>query len=120
MTLKLILSRREFIKAASAAGCLLPMSGVSNLVWGQSIATNPTAIGSPVASDKPPLLVSVFLRGGADGLLLVSPANDLDFIDARPSDLRVVDSGSRAGFLLAQSNTPNTSFYLHPLSLIHI
>ncbi len=114
MTLKLILSRREFIKAASAAGCLLPMSGVSNLVWGQSIAANPTAIGSPAVSDKPPLLVSVFLRGGADGLLLVSPTNDLDFIDARPSDLRVLDSGSRAGFLLAQSNTPNTSFYLHP------
>jgi len=114
MSLKLILSRREFIKAASAAGCLLPMSGVSHLVWGQSAGTNPTTIGSSTPSDKPPLLVSVFLRGGADGLLLVSPANDLDFIDARPSDLRVLDSGSRAGFVLAQSNTPNTSFYLHP------
>ena len=114
MSLKLTLSRREFIKAASTAGCLLPMSGVSNLVWGQTVSANSTTIASSIVSDKPPLLVSVFLRGGADGLLLVSPANDLDFIDARPSDLRVVDSGSRAGFVLAQSNSPNTSFYLHP------
>ena len=105
MVHKFILSRREFIKAASAAGCLLPLSGVSNLVWGESLAS---------AGLKPnPLLVTVFLRGGADGLNLVSPVNDADFIDARPADLRVLDSGTRAGFLLEQSLDAKVGFYLH-------
>ena len=105
MVHKFILSRREFIKAASAAGCLLPLSGVSNLVWGESLTS---------AGLKPnPLLVTVFLRGGADGLNLVSPVNDADFIDARPADLRVLDSGTRAGFLLEQSLDAKVGFYLH-------
>ena len=122
MNTKLILSRREFIKAASAAGCLLPLSGVSQLVWGQgaqsaSSSSQSTLSTSSRSSSKSPLLVTVFLRGGADGLNLVSPANDLDFIEARPADLRVADAGGRAGFLLNQSTSPNlgaTSFYLHP------
>ena len=101
----LILSRREFIKAASAAGCLLPLSGVSHLAWGNSATS---------AGLKPnPLLVTVFLRGGADGLNLVSPVNDADFIDARPADLRVLDSGTRAGFLLEQTEQADIGFYLH-------
>jgi len=100
-----ILSRREFIKAASAAGCLLPLSGVSNLAWGDSLT------GSGLKQN--PLLVTVFLRGGADGLNLVSPVNDANFIDARPADLRVVDSGTRAGFLLEQTGQADIGFYLH-------
>ena len=33
---------------------------------------------------RDPILVVIFLRGGADGLALVSPASDPDFIAARP------------------------------------
>ena len=44
-----------------------------------------------------PTLVVVFLRGGADGLALVSPTSDPDFIAARPEDLRVLRKGDAAG-----------------------
>lgn len=47
-----------------------------------------------------PILVVVFLRGGADGLSLVSPSGDKDYIAARPSDLRVARKGDDAGLVL--------------------
>ena len=98
-------NRREFLKAASAAGCLMPMTGVQSLAWAQSSSNGPNS--------KSPLLITIFLRGGADGLNLVSPVNDEDFISARPPELRVVESGNRAGFLLPQSHTSDIGFYLH-------
>ena len=50
-----------------------------------------------------PMLVVLFLRGGADGLGLVSPTSDPDFIAARPEDLRVLRTGDAAGHPIAQS-----------------
>jgi uncharacterized protein (DUF1501 family) len=52
---------------------------------------------------RDPILVVVFLRGGADGLALVSPSSDPDFIAARPEDLRVLRAGDAAGRSLRQS-----------------
>ena len=49
-----------------------------------------------------PTLVVVFLRGGADGLALVSPTSDADLIAARPEDLRVLRKGDAAGHLIKQ------------------
>ena len=49
-----------------------------------------------------PTLVVVFLRGGADGLALVSPTSDTDFIAARPEDLRVLRKGDAAGHMIKQ------------------
>ncbi len=49
-----------------------------------------------------PTLVVVFLRGGADGLALVSPTSDTDFIAARPEDLRVLRKGDGAGYAIKQ------------------
>ena len=60
-----------------------------------------------------PILVVVFLRGGADGLGLVSPASDPDFIAARPSDLRVARSGDQAGLAVAQ-DIADVDFRFHP------
>ena len=51
---------------------------------------------------RDPVLVVIFLRGGADGLALVSPASDPDFIAARPEDLRVKRKGDGAGRAIAQ------------------
>ncbi len=51
---------------------------------------------------RDPILVVIFLRGGADGLGLISPASDPDFIAARPEDLRVLRSGDGAGRALRQ------------------
>jgi uncharacterized protein (DUF1501 family) len=46
---------------------------------------------------RDPILVVIFLRGGADGLALVSPTSDPDFIAARPDTLRVLRQGDSAG-----------------------
>ena len=48
-----------------------------------------------------PILVVLFLRGGADGLNLISPSGDTDYIAARPPSLRVVRKGDDAGHLLS-------------------
>ncbi len=49
-----------------------------------------------------PTLVVVFLRGGADGLALVSPTSDPEFIAARPEELRVLRKGDAAGHVIKQ------------------
>lgn len=49
-----------------------------------------------------PILVVLFLRGGADGLGLVCPASDENLIAARPEDLRVLRKGDGAGRMIAQ------------------
>lgn len=95
------LTRRQFLQAAGAAGCLLPLSGISSL----SYAANGSAA---------PLLLTVFLRGGADGLHLVGPTADADYQAARPPELRLADSGERAGLLLDHSLDPAAGFRLHP------
>jgi uncharacterized protein (DUF1501 family) len=51
---------------------------------------------------RDPILVVVFLRGGADGLSLVSPVTDADYIAARPDALRVLRDGDAAGRLIRQ------------------
>jgi uncharacterized protein (DUF1501 family) len=51
---------------------------------------------------RDPILVVIFLRGGADGLALVSPSSDPDFIAARPEMLRVLRQGDSAGRSIAQ------------------
>jgi uncharacterized protein (DUF1501 family) len=47
-----------------------------------------------------PILLVVFLRGGADGLSLISPTGDKNYIAARPGDLRVARKGENAGHVL--------------------
>ncbi len=64
-----------------------------------------------MASD--PILVVVFLRGGADGLALVSPTSDPDFIAARPEALRVLRQGDNAGRSIVQS-VADIDFRFHP------
>lgn len=94
-------SRRNFLKAAGAAGCLAPFCGISSLSWAASANANP-------------LLVVVFLRGGADGLGFLAPTDDPDYVAARPPELRLLDSGERAGLPLSQRLEPRLDFRLHP------
>ena len=47
-----------------------------------------------------PILVVIFLRGGADALNIVSPTADLDYIAARPDALRVLRKGTEQGIPL--------------------
>jgi uncharacterized protein (DUF1501 family) len=47
-----------------------------------------------------PILVVIFLRGGADGLSIVSPTADKDYISARPPAIRVARDGEQSGYRL--------------------
>ncbi len=94
-------SRRDFLKACAAAGVFVPALGLGRLAF--------AAEGAPA-----PLLVMVFQRGGCDGLQLVGPVNDRSYVDARSSDLRVLDSGERPGLALANGLGTGLDFRLHP------
>ena len=96
------LSRRELLRntAWAAASGLLPLPGLQRLVFG----------AEPVAGR---ILVVLHLRGGCDGLNLLSPAGDPDFIAARNSDLRVLSDGPDAGRLVAHAHEPAVEFRLH-------
>ena len=59
-----------------------------------------------------PVLVVVFLRGGADGLGLVCPTSDENLIAARPEDLRVLRRGDAAGRVIAQ-DVADVDFRFH-------
>ncbi len=62
---------------------------------------------------REPILVVIFLRGGADGLALVSPTSDPDFIAARPEALRVLRHGDAAGRVIRQ-DIADVDFRFHP------
>jgi uncharacterized protein (DUF1501 family) len=60
-----------------------------------------------------PILVVIFLRGGADSLNLVSPTADANYLAARPASLRVLRDGDRPGFKLNDA-LADVDFRLHP------
>jgi uncharacterized protein (DUF1501 family) len=62
---------------------------------------------------RDPILVVVFLRGGADGLALVAPSSDSDYIAARPADLRTLRDGDGAGRAIRQE-VADVDFRFHP------
>ena len=62
---------------------------------------------------RDPILVVVFLRGGADGLSLVCPASDEHLIAARPEALRVARKGDNAGRII-RHEVADTEFRFHP------
>lgn len=95
----LSLSRRHVL-AASGAGLLsaLPGAGITGLAFAAAAA---------------PILVVVHQRGACDGLNLISPADDPQFIAARVAELRVATDGPDAGHAL--TNGPaRIDFRLHP------
>src|SRR6202049_4073375 len=97
------LSRRSLLQATAlaAASGLAPLPGLGRLLFGAE-------------SQENRILVVLHLRGGCDGLNLLSPAGDADFIAARSSDLRVLADGDEAGHLIAHLQDPTLEFRLHP------
>ena len=65
---------------------------------------------------RDPILVVLFLRGGADGLGLVCPSSDENLIAARPEDLRVLRKGDAAGRVIAQEVADVDFRFHHALS----
>jgi uncharacterized protein (DUF1501 family) len=60
-----------------------------------------------------PVLVVIFLRGGADALALIAPTSDTDYIAARPEGLRVLRRGDGTGLALPPA-LADADFRLHP------
>jgi uncharacterized protein (DUF1501 family) len=96
------MTRRDLFRstAATALVTALPAFGISRVAF--------AAPGS-----DPQILIVLHLRGGCDGLNLISPANDAFFVAARAADLRVADSGGDAGYGLANGPDPAIDFRLH-------
>lgn len=94
------INRREFLKLSLAAGSFLPLVGLSQFAFAREQSSRGT-------------LVVIFLRGGCDALNLVAPVNDKNYIEARVSDLRILDSGDRVGLMLANGLVHGLDFRLH-------
>jgi len=104
------ISRRGVMRGGLAAGLGLAGGGLTGLPGVHSLAF---AADDPAEAPAGTLVV-VFLRGGADMLALVAPADDPDYRAARTPDLRVMAEGSKAGIRLEQTLAPALDFRLHP------
>jgi uncharacterized protein (DUF1501 family) len=96
------LSRRSLLQGAAlaAASGLAPLPGLGRLLF---------AAESPLNR----ILVVLHLRGGCDGLNLLSPATDPDFIAARSSELRVLAEGAGSGHPVMHAQESGLEFRLH-------
>src|ERR1700720_4795875 len=98
----MVVSRRTVLTGglAGTLSAVLPVPGVRNLAFAEGGTVRHT-------------LVVIHLRGGCDGLNLVSPASDPIFVEARASDLRVATDGTDAGFELTNGPDLKIDFRLH-------
>ncbi len=90
------MSRRQFMIGCSAAVAAMAGSRLVGLTF---------ADGAPAAAGAEPqkagdLIVYVFLRGGMDGLNLVAPVDDPDYVAARGTDVRLTSDGDNAALPL--------------------
>lgn len=99
--MRIQITRRDILRSAAATTTL---AGIVPGITGLAFADEGVNRG---------LLVVVHLRGGCDGLNLISPANDPDFIAARVSELRVAADGQDAGHQLFGGPDPKIDFRLH-------
>jgi uncharacterized protein (DUF1501 family) len=98
------ITRRQILKLTPAAllgAGLVPVPGLRGLLFA----------AEPAARDR--ILVVLHLRGGCDGLNLLSPAGDPQFVAARNSDLRVPDDGADAGHPVPHAAAGAGEFRLH-------
>ncbi|MGO9485250.1 MAG: DUF1501 domain-containing protein [Rhodomicrobium sp.] len=98
------LSRRNFFEGALSGGAFLAL--------GAGPSRQLAFAASAGAQDR--ILVVLHLRGACDGLNLVCPANDPHLITSRAIELRVAESGDKAGLSLPAPATPSIDWRLHP------
>jgi uncharacterized protein (DUF1501 family) len=91
------LRRRELLQAFCAGPML--SGGLTSMSF---------AAAKPSAT-----LVVVFLRGGADSLQMLAPADDKHYVQLRPPELRVLADGDKAGLRLPLPLT-DADWRLHP------
>ena len=82
------LNRRSFL--ARTGGLALAVYGgkaMSPAIWEDGIAS------AAAAGTKPPVIVSIFMSGGADSLSMLAPLGDAKYATLRPT-LKLADSGN--------------------------
>lgn len=106
------MKRRTFLKSSALSSVsalntwsLSQQLGVSMLTGISSLACAAT----PESAITP--LIVVFLRGGADGLSILSPLDDPNFLAARPPEMRFTKNNAANSTPL---NLDGTNFYWHP------
>ena len=78
---------------------------------------NPSAGPAPLAQTDVPTLVTIFLRGGADGMNIVIPTNSTDYgtyMTYRPTIGVTTAQMSAAGTLLTDAGGADVGFGLNP------
>ncbi|WP_377806364.1 DUF1501 domain-containing protein (plasmid) [Azospirillum sp. A29] len=109
------ISRRTVMRGGLAVGFGLAGGSLTGLPGVRSLAfAADKSVEAPVGMLGAGTLVVVFLRGGADMLALVAPADDPDYRAARTPELRVMAEGPKAGIRLEQTLAPGLDFRLHP------
>jgi uncharacterized protein (DUF1501 family) len=108
------LSRRQFITGCSAAVAAMAGSRLVGLSFADGAPS--TAPAGAEAGQSGDLIVYVFLRGGMDGLNLLAPVDDADYVAARGVDVRLGDKGDNAALPLknAPAGGEGRDFRLHP------
>ena len=86
------MSRRGFLRSAAVGAAIAALPAGTRLGFAATGAPGPT-------------IVVLLLRGGQDGLFLLAPSDDSNYVAARPSTLRVTNSGTGAGIALANGPT---------------
>jgi uncharacterized protein (DUF1501 family) len=95
------MNRREFVAGCSTA--IAAMAGSKITSYGFS----------PVITANGDIFVYIFLRGGCDGLNLVAPVNDPDYVTNRTSDVRLMENGDTAELSL-NNGLAGLDFRIHP------
>ena len=96
------LNRRDFL----ALGLASTLAGIGDLAFAQNVKKVNSLLNVP---NMPHPFIVVFLRGGADGLSILSPLDDPDFLAARPPEMRFSIAASSGKVDLS-----GTTLYWHP------
>ncbi len=93
------LSRRDILRNATSGAAMATIAPGLKVAFAQQAA--PTK----------DILIVMFLRGAADGLQMVAPAGDANYISNRPT-IRIQSTGTSAG--IGVGSLGGVDFYLHP------
>jgi uncharacterized protein (DUF1501 family) len=93
-------SRRDMLRYATSGAAMATVAPGLRVAFAQQ---------APAAARD--ILVVLYLRGAADGLQMVAPAGDANYISNRPT-IRVRSDGTTPG--LGVGTLTGTDFYLHP------
>jgi uncharacterized protein (DUF1501 family) len=105
---------RRFVLGGTSA--LVALGGGLRVAFADSTATSTPVAAATTgtgagAAPANPILVVVFCRFGQDGMQLVAPAGDPNYIQARPT-IRIQTSGGGAG--LGLGTLQGVDMYMHP------